>query len=50
MVKKRNTLRILAGKPEGNGPVGRLRHRWVDNIKMDHREVGWGGMYWIDLA
>jgi hypothetical protein len=38
------------GKPEGNRSLGRPRRRWVANIKMDHRELGWGGMDWIDLA
>jgi hypothetical protein len=42
--------RILVGKPEGKRPLGRPRHRWVDSIKMDLRLLGWGGMYWIDLA
>jgi hypothetical protein len=42
--------RILLGKPEGKRPLGRFRCRWDDNIKMDLREVGRGGMYWIDLA
>jgi hypothetical protein len=32
-----------------DGPLGRRRRRWVDNIKMDLREIGWGGMDWIDL-
>jgi hypothetical protein len=41
---------FLVGKPEGKGPLGRTRFRWVDNIKMDLRETGWGGMYWIDVA
>jgi hypothetical protein len=41
MGEKRNAYRILAGKPEGNGPLGRPRCRWVDNIKMDLRERGW---------
>jgi hypothetical protein len=36
--------------PEGKRPLGRPRHRWVDNIKMDLREIGWDGMDWIDLA
>jgi hypothetical protein len=40
----------LVGKPEGKRPLGRPRRRWVDNIKMDLREVGWDGMGWIDLA
>jgi hypothetical protein len=38
------------GKPEGNRSLGRQRRRWVDNIKMDLREIGWGGMDLIDLA
>jgi hypothetical protein len=41
---------ILVRKPEGKRPLGRPRRRWVDNIKMDLREVGWDGMDWIDLA
>jgi hypothetical protein len=40
----------LVGKPEGNRPLGRQRRRWVDNIKIDLREIAWGGMNWIDLA
>jgi hypothetical protein len=36
------------GKPEGKRPLGRPRHRWEDNIKMELQEVGWGGMDWID--
>jgi hypothetical protein len=47
---KRNAYRILAGKPEGKRSLGRPRHWWVDNIKMDLREAGWGGMDWNDLA
>jgi hypothetical protein len=50
MGEKRNAYRILVGKPEGKGPLGRPRHRWVDNIKMDLREIGWDDMDWIDLA
>ena len=37
-------------KPEGRRPLGRPRLRWEDNIKMDFREVGWGGIDWISLA
>jgi hypothetical protein len=37
-------------KPEEWRPLGRPRRRWVDNIKIDSREIGWGGMDWIDLA
>jgi hypothetical protein len=38
------------GKPEGKRPLGRHRLRWVYNIKMDYREIGWDGRDWIDLA
>jgi hypothetical protein len=38
------------GKPEVKRPLGRPRRRWVDNIKIDLREIGWGGMSWTDLA
>jgi hypothetical protein len=47
--EKRNTYRILVGKPEGKRPLGRPRHRWEDNIKLDLRDIGWGGMDWIDM-
>jgi hypothetical protein len=40
----------LVGKPDGKRPLGRPSRRWVDNIKMDLREVGRDGMDWIDLA
>jgi hypothetical protein len=46
-VEKRNAYRILVGTPEGKRPVGRPRCRWVDNIKMVLREIGWMG--WIGL-
>jgi len=42
--------RGLVGKPKGKRPLGRPRHRWKDNIKMDLQEVGCGGMDWIELA
>jgi hypothetical protein len=38
------------GKPDGTRPLGRPRCRWVNNIKMDLVEKGWGGMDWIDLT
>jgi hypothetical protein len=38
------------GKPEGKSPLGRPRRRWMENIKMDLLEIGWGGMDWIGLA
>jgi hypothetical protein len=47
---RRNAYRRLVGKPEGKRPLGRPRCIWVDNIKMDLREIGWGGMDWIDLT
>jgi hypothetical protein len=50
MEEKRNAYRILVGKPEGKRPLGRPRRRWVDNIKMDLREIRWDGMDWIELA
>jgi hypothetical protein len=45
---KRDACRILAGKPEGKRPLGRPRRRWEDNIKIDLREIGCGGMDWIN--
>jgi hypothetical protein len=48
--EKRNAYRILVGKPEGKRPLGRTKHKWVDNIKIDLREIVWDVMYWIDLA
>jgi hypothetical protein len=50
MEEKRNAYRILVGKQEGKRPLRRPRHRWVDNIKIDLRVIGWDGMDWIDLA
>jgi hypothetical protein len=50
MGEKRNAYRILVGKPACKRPLGRPRSRWADDIKMDLREIGWGGLDWIDLA
>jgi hypothetical protein len=50
MGERRGAYRALVGKPEGRRPLGRLRRTWEDNIKMDLREVGCGGIDWIDLA
>jgi hypothetical protein len=38
------------GKPKGKRPLGRPRRKWVDNIKINLREIGWSGTDWIDLA
>jgi len=46
----RSVYRLLVGKPEGRKPLGRLRRRWEDNIKINLQEVGCGGMDWIELA
>jgi hypothetical protein len=45
-----NAYRILVGNPEGKRPLGRPRRRWLGNMKMDLREIGWGCMGWIDLS
>jgi hypothetical protein len=50
MGEKRNAYRILVGKPEGRRPLGSPRRRWVDNIKMDLREIGWDGVDCVHLA
>ena len=50
MDEERGVCRVLLGKPEGRRPLGRRRHRWVDKIRMDLREVGCGYMDWIGLA
>jgi hypothetical protein len=50
MGEKRNAYRLLVGKPEGKKPLRRPRRRWVDNIRMDLGEVGWGDVDWIGLA
>jgi hypothetical protein len=41
---------VLVGTPERKRAVRRPRRRWDDNIKIDLREIGWGGMDWIDVA
>jgi hypothetical protein len=50
MGENRIAYRILVGEPEGKRTLGRPRRRWEDNIMMDLRDTGWGGMHWIDLA
>ena len=50
MGERRGVYRVLVGEPDGKRPLGRLRRRWEDNIKMDLQEVGCGSMDWIKLA
>jgi hypothetical protein len=50
MVEKANSYRIVVRKPEGKRPLGRPRRRWMENIKIDLRVIGWDGMDCIDLA
>jgi hypothetical protein len=47
---KRNAFRLLVGKLGGKRPLGRPRHRLMDNIKMDPGEIGWGRVDWVGLA
>jgi hypothetical protein len=48
--EKRNSYGIFVGKSEGKRPLGKPTRRWEDNIKMDLREIRWGGMDWNELA
>jgi hypothetical protein len=50
MREKRKACRLLVGKPRGKRPLGRPRHRWVDNIKTNLAEIGWDGVDWVGLA
>ena len=50
MGERRGVYWVLAGKPDGKRQLGRPRHRWGDNLKMDFLEVVYGGMDWIELA
>jgi hypothetical protein len=50
MGQKLNAYRLLVGKPEGRRPLGRPRRRWLDIIRMDLVEVGWGDVDWIGMA
>jgi hypothetical protein len=50
MSEKMNEYRILVGKPEVKGPLGRSKRKWVNKIKMDLIELGWDGIDWIDLT
>jgi hypothetical protein len=48
--EKRDEYRLLVGKPEGRRTQERPRRRWVDNIRMDLGEIGWGAVDWIGPA
>jgi hypothetical protein len=50
MVEKRNLYWLLVGNSEGKRPIGRPRRKWVDNIRMDLRDMGWSDVNWIGLA
>jgi hypothetical protein len=50
MGEKRNAYMLLVGKPEGKRPLRRPRRRWVDIIKMDLLDIGWGGVDWIGVT
>jgi hypothetical protein len=50
MREKRNTYRVLVGKPEGKKPLPRPRCTWEDNIKMDLKIIGCSGMNWTHEA
>jgi hypothetical protein len=45
-----NAHRVLVEKPEVKRPLRKPTHRWEDNIKMDLKDTGWGGMDWIHMA
>jgi hypothetical protein len=49
-MEKLNAYRISVGKPKEKRPLGRPRRRWMNNIKINLREIGWDGMDWTDLA
>jgi hypothetical protein len=54
MGERMNAYKLLVGKPEGRRPLGRSRRRWLDNIRMDLVEVGWGvmwtGLVWLRIG
>jgi hypothetical protein len=50
MRERRNSYRLLVGKPEGRRPLGRPKLRWLDNIRIDLVEVGWRDVEWVGLA
>ena len=48
--ERRDVYRVLMWKSEGRGPLGRPKRRWEGNTKMYLKEVGWGGVDWIELS
>jgi hypothetical protein len=50
MGEERKVYKVLLGKPEGKRPPGRPRRRWKDEIRMDLKEIGFGGVDWIRLS
>jgi hypothetical protein len=50
MGEERKVYKVLVGNPKGKRPLGRPRRRWEDAIRMDLREIGLGGVDWIQLA
>jgi hypothetical protein len=50
MGNRRCACGVLVGRPEGKRPLGRHRHRWEDNVKMDFQEVGWTGLMWLRIG
>jgi hypothetical protein len=48
--EERNVYKVFMGKPEGKRPLGRLRRRWEDGVRMDIREIGWGSVEWMQLT
>ena len=50
MEEGRSVFKILPGKPTGNRPIGRSKHRWEDNIRMELEEIGINAGNWVDLA
>jgi hypothetical protein len=50
MMDNRSIYMLLVGEPEGRRSLGRSRHSWVENIKMDLVEIVWGGRHWIGMA
>jgi hypothetical protein len=50
MGEERKVYKVLVGKPEGKRALGRPSRRWEDGVRMDLREIGFGGVGWIRLA